>query len=84
MRRVAGGGAILVAGAGAVGSVVGGLLGRAGLRVTLFGRRAHLEAVRRQGLVVEGLFGTHRVTGLACATEPGELEARYAAVLLTV
>jgi 2-dehydropantoate 2-reductase len=81
---VAGGDAILVAGAGALGSVVGGLLGAAGWPVTLLGRRAHMEAVRTGGLVVDGLFGTHRVRGLACATDAGDLRGPYAAILLTV
>lgn len=75
---------VLVAGAGAVGSVVGGLLAQAGWPVTLLGRRSHLEAVRGGGLAVEGLFGTHRVTGLQCATDATALRGPYAAVLLTV
>ena len=77
-------GRILVAGAGALGSVVGGLLARAGHDVTLLGRRAHLDAVRTGGLFVDGLFGTHRVTGLACATDAGALRGPFATVLLTV
>jgi 2-dehydropantoate 2-reductase len=81
---VAGGEAILIAGAGAIGSVVGGLLAHAGWDVTLLGRRAHLDAVRRHGLLVEGLFGTHRVRGLACVTDAREIGGPYAAVLLTV
>lgn len=75
---------VLIAGAGALGSVIGGLLARAGWPVTLLGRRAHLEAVGRRGLVIDGLFGTHRVSGLACATAPSELEGVYDVVLLTV
>jgi len=80
---VASGETILVAGAGALGSVVGGLLARAGFAVTLLGRRAHLAAVCARGLAVEGLFGAHRVSGLACATDPRELRGPYAAILLT-
>ncbi|HYR95904.1 MAG TPA: ketopantoate reductase family protein [Candidatus Binatus sp.] len=75
---------ILVAGAGALGSVVGGLLAAAGWPVTLLGRRAHLDAVRARGLAVEGLFGAHRVQGLACVTDAAELRGPYAAVFLTV
>lgn len=78
------GGTILIAGAGALGSVVGGLLAAAGREVTLLGRRAHLDAVGARGLVIEGLFGTHRVRGLVCATDPRELRGPYAAILLTV
>jgi 2-dehydropantoate 2-reductase len=76
--------AVLVAGAGALGSVVGGLLARAGWPVTLLGRAAHLDAIAREGLVLEGLFGDHRVRGLTCATDPRALGGPYAAVLLTV
>ena len=74
---------ILVAGAGAIGSVVGGLLAAAGWPVTLLGRRPHLEAVRARGLAIEGLFGAHRVQGLTCVTEPAALRGPYAAVFLT-
>ncbi len=75
---------ILVAGAGALGSVLGGLLARAGRAVTLLGRRAHLDAVGRDGLLVDGLFGTHRVRGLACVTDVAELRGPFDVVLLTV
>jgi 2-dehydropantoate 2-reductase len=44
MRRIA------VMGAGAVGCYYGGMLARAGHEVTLVGRPAHVEAVRREGL----------------------------------
>ena len=50
---------VLVAGAGALGSVVGGLLATRGWPVTLLGRAGHLDAVRRAGLRVDGLFGDH-------------------------
>lgn len=77
-------GRVLVAGAGAVGSVVGGLLAAAGWDVTLLARRAHAETVRTRGLVVEGLFGTHHVHGLACTTDATSLRPPFAAILLTV
>ncbi len=41
-------------GAGAVGSFFGGLLARAGAPVTLIGRPQHLEAIKRDGLIIEG------------------------------
>jgi 2-dehydropantoate 2-reductase len=84
VRRVADADRILVAGAGALGSVVGGLLAAAGWPVTLLGRRPHLEAVAARGLAIDGLFGIHRVRGLACATEPAELAGPYAAIFLCV
>jgi 2-dehydropantoate 2-reductase len=77
-------GRVLVAGAGAVGSVVGGLLAAAGWDVTLLARRTHAEAVRTRGLVVEGLFGTHHVQGLACVTDAASLREPFGTILLTV
>lgn len=75
---------VLVAGAGALGSVFGGLLARAGRSVTLLGRAEHLDAIRRDGLRVEGLFGSHVVRGLEVASEPAALRGPFASVLLTV
>jgi 2-dehydropantoate 2-reductase len=44
---------IAVVGAGAVGSFCGALLAQAGLRVTLIGRPAHVQAIARDGLQLE-------------------------------
>lgn len=44
---------VAVVGAGAVGSFFGAMLARAGHRVTLIGRPAHVHAIARQGLQVE-------------------------------
>ena len=44
---------VAVLGAGAVGCYFGGMLARAGVPVTLVGRATHVEAIRRNGLVVE-------------------------------
>lgn len=75
---------VLVAGAGALGSVFGGLLARAGAQVTLLGRAVHLNAVREHGLAIDGLFGRHRVHRLTCATDVDEIRGRYETILLTV
>jgi 2-dehydropantoate 2-reductase len=48
---------IAVIGAGAIGSVIGGLLSKAGEDVTLIGRKPHVDAVSRNGLVLEGESG---------------------------
>ncbi|HEX7637789.1 MAG TPA: 2-dehydropantoate 2-reductase, partial [Burkholderiaceae bacterium] len=42
--------AVAVIGAGAVGCYYGAMLARAGVPVTLVGRPAHVEAMRRDGL----------------------------------
>ena len=52
--------------------------------MTLLGRRPHLEAIARDGLVLDGLFGTHHVDGLACLTDAGALEHSFGVVLITV
>ena len=81
---MAGADEILIAGAGALGSVVGGLLAAAGWPVTLLGRPAHMEAIGASGLAIDGLFGTHRIRGLGCATDPAQLGGPYVAVFMTV
>jgi 2-dehydropantoate 2-reductase len=45
---------VAVVGAGAVGCFYGAMLARAGHRVTLIGRPAHVEAIRKGGLRFEG------------------------------
>ena len=61
---------ILVFGAGAIGSVLGGFLAEAGHDVTLLGRAWHLDAVREHGLTITGLWGEHHVQPVATATTP--------------
>jgi 2-dehydropantoate 2-reductase len=78
------GGALVVAGAGALGSVFGGLLAHAGFRVILVGRGAHMAAIARDGLRIEGLFGDHVVHGLATVSDVGQLDGTFDTVLLTV
>jgi len=75
---------VLVAGAGALGSVVGGLLAAHGWPVTLLGRAHHLAAIGADGLHLDGLYGRHHVRTLACATDAASLGGPFAAVLLTV
>jgi 2-dehydropantoate 2-reductase len=52
---------LAVIGAGAIGSLIGGLLAKAGEDVTLVGRRPHVEAVSRDGLHIDGALGSMRV-----------------------
>ena len=47
---------VAVVGAGAVGCYYGGMLARAGVAVTLIGRPAHVDAVRRDGLRLTTAF----------------------------
>ena len=50
---------ILIYGAGAVGSALGGFLSVAGHHVSLLGRPAHMNAIRRQGLLIQGVLGEY-------------------------
>jgi 2-dehydropantoate 2-reductase len=53
---------ILIFGAGAVGQALGCMLAAAGERVSLVLRPRFLEAIRRQGLSVTGIFGSYHVS----------------------
>ena len=75
---------ILVMGAGAVGSAVGGFLGQAGHRVALVGRDPHLAAIRERGLRIEGIWGEHLIRGLSTFTNVCEVpRERFDLVLIT-
>lgn len=64
---------VVVAGAGAMGSLFGGLLAEAGLRVTLLARRAeHVDAIRERGLRIVG-EGGERIVPIAAATASAEI-----------
>ncbi len=70
---------ILVMGAGSIGSVVGGLMARAGHAVTLVGRVAHMSAIQEQGLFIHGIWGEHHVLNLVARTDlagfrPGDFD----------
>jgi 2-dehydropantoate 2-reductase len=60
--------AIAVVGAGAVGSFYGAMLGRAGHRVTLIGRAAHVQAVERDGLRLD-MAGRVEVIRMAASAD---------------
>jgi 2-dehydropantoate 2-reductase len=71
---------IAVIGAGAIGSVIGGLLSKAGEDVTLIGRKPHVDAINQNGLVLEGESG--RIVIKVKAAE--NLDFKPDLVLLTV
>lgn len=75
---------ILVAGCGAVGSVFGCLLRKAGHQVALLGREWHLSAVRSKGLDMDGLWGSHRAKGFELAARLSDLKGPYDLILLSV
>jgi ketopantoate reductase len=59
---------ILIAGCGAIGSVIGCLLKQAGHDVTLLGRDWYLlDAISRHGLRVDGIWAEHYAAGFHLA-----------------
>ncbi len=71
----------VVFGAGAVGGVIGAALHEAGCDVVLVARGAHLEAIRRDGLLFETPDKSERLRILAVAG-PGEIAWRRDDVVL--
>ena len=65
----------VILGAGSLGSILGGYIAATGGDVTLVGRRAHADAIRSQGLVIEGLRGRRVVTNLRATANPLEVDA---------
>ena len=65
----------IVYGAGAIGSVFGGMLAEGGHRVELVGRPDHMDAIRRRGLSIEGLLGNHVARPAGAHTALAELPA---------
>ena len=49
---------IAIIGAGAVGSLLGGLLARSGADVTLIGRKPHVSLMNQNGLAIDGALGS--------------------------
>lgn len=65
----------IIYGAGAIGSVFGGMLGRAGHQVILVGRGPHMAAVREKGLVMDGLLGNYLVKDIETHTDLSDITA---------
>lgn len=73
----------LVIGAGGTGGCIGGYLADAGRDVTLIARGKHLEAIRRDGLVLHGTRrGELRVRVPACTA--GEFTGRADVIFVCV
>lgn len=52
---------ILIFGAGGIGSVFGAFFARMGHEVSLLGRPWHLDAIRKKGLLITGIWGDYRM-----------------------
>jgi 2-dehydropantoate 2-reductase len=65
---------ILVMGAGAMGSVVGGFMAGAGHEVTLLGIDPHMRAIREGGLHISGIWGDHHIQNCTVLTDAAGLK----------
>jgi 2-dehydropantoate 2-reductase len=70
------GSSIAVVGAGAIGSYFGGLLARAGRKVTLIGRQRHVDAINRDGLLFQSGGVEERIPITATADIAAMADAR--------
>lgn len=76
---------VVVLGAGGLGSVVGGYLADVGAEVTLVGRPAHVEAIRRDGLRITGRRGDLHVRDrLSAVTDPADAGGEFDYLILAV
>lgn len=76
---------VCILGAGGLGSLVGARLAQSGVAVTLVGREAHVDAIRRNGLCVEGIRGPSLVRDrLLAVTDPAQVLGTVDYLLLTV
>lgn len=76
---------VLIMGAGALGTILGGFLARAGHAVTLVGRPAHMDAIRTDGLTVTGIWGNHQISGITTSSSVDEVSASgFDVVFVTV
>jgi len=66
---------MVIAGAGALGSVIGGYCALAGAEVTLLARRPHAEAIRDRGLLIESWKGAQVVRNLQALADPAEVHS---------
>jgi len=71
----------VIAGAGAIGSAIGGYLAERGIEVILIARPAHARAIAASGLVLRGLCGTFRPT-VSAVSSPAEVSFRPDDVIL--
>ena len=63
----------LIFGAGAVGTLLGALLAKAGHKVFFIGRQNHMDAIRTRGIRISGLWGEHQVKPQTAYTSVEEI-----------
>lgn len=65
----------VIAGAGALGSVLGGYLALADSDVTLIARKSHVDAIRARGLLIGGRRGPQTVRDVKAVVDPAEVQS---------
>ena len=76
---------IAVLGAGGLGCVIGGYLAHTGQQVTLIGRQANMDAIKKDGLRITGPRGDFCIRdNLECVTEPDQAEGHFDYLMLCV
>lgn len=74
----------LVMGAGALGSVFGGLLAEHGHEVAFVGLDEHLLAIQQKGLFIKGIWGEHAIPNVRAFYGTEELRETFDVILLSV
>ncbi len=75
----------IIHGAGAVGSLIGGLLAESGEEVVLIAREAHVCAINQRGLLIKSREGDRLVRRLSAVSRPSKIAPRDGdVVILTV
>ncbi len=74
----------LIVGAGALGSVFGGLLQHSGQAVAFLGRGEHFDYLVSRGLTIAGIWGEYQMGPLAAASTPQAAPGVYDLILLCV
>ncbi len=75
---------ILIAGAGAIGSIFGGFLKKGGNSVTMVGRGVHFDAMRQNSLSICGIWGDHKIHGFELANHFSDLKDPFDFILCCV
>ena len=78
---------ILIFGAGGIGSVFGGFFARMGHEVSLLGRAWHLDEIKKEGLLITGIWGDYRIKAFDLYENAGELQKKdisFDLIFLTV
>jgi 2-dehydropantoate 2-reductase len=72
----------LIMGTGALGTIFGGLLRQAGQSVDFIGQGEHFDVLRRQGLAIDGIWGTLQAGPVTVS--PQDPKRPYDSILLCV